>query len=514
MSRSEPQSEALSVLKLIDRLEVGPPRVEPRRVVAPYTVRQNGRTDSYDLVYRFEEDVFGPPGKPAAEALNLASLMAAQVAINYGLFCEEIVFRGAFDPIDREFIAEMAATAARDIYVRKLLRPKPFFTPWVQQIPTVHLSSYLLARLRFPDRAPSAAVSASPGWEVDEARIALLCSGGKDSLLSHQLLHECGRETHPIFVNESGKHWFTALNAYRHYAAEVANTARVWTNSDRVFAWMLRHLPFVQRNHARYEWPGYPIRVWTVPVFLFGTLPLLRRRGVARLVVGNEYDTTARGSFEGIPHYFCLYDQSRELDLYLSEYFRRKGWGVKVFSILRPLSGLLIQKQLLGRYPRVQRLQMSCHRAHSDGDRMLPCGTCEKCVGVMATLAAFGGDPAACGYTPEQVERCLRDLPHQGTWQEPAALEHLGFLLHERGLLPAAEVGSREARQRSEVMKLRFDGDRSGLDDLPADLRRPLFTLLLELAEGAVKLADDQWIDFDLLGEDAGGCQDRASGST
>lgn len=504
MSRSKPQSEALSALKLIDRLEVGPPRVEPRRVVAPYTIRQNGRTDSRDLVYRFEEDVF------FEEELNLASLMAAQVAINYGLFCEEIVFRGAFDAIDRKLIAEMAATVARDIYVRKLLRPKPFFTPWVQRIPTVRLSSYLLARLRFPDRAPSA----SPGWEVDEARIALLCSGGKDSLLSHQLLHECGRETHPIFVNESGKHWFTALNAYRHYAAEVANTARVWTNSDRVFAWMLRHLPFVKRNHARHGWPGYPIRVWTVPVFLFATLPLLRRRGVARLVVGNEYDTTVRGSFEGIPHYFCLYDQSREFDLYLSEYFRRKGWGVEVFSILRPLSGLLVQKQLLRRYPRWQRLQMSCHRAHPGGDRMLPCGTCEKCVGVMATLAAFGGDPAACGYTPGQVESCLRNLPREGTWQEPEALEHLGFLLHERGLLPAAEVGSREARQRSEVMKLRFDGDASALDDLPADLRRPLFTLLLELAEGAVKLADGHWIDFDLLGEEAGGCQDRVSPST
>jgi hypothetical protein len=277
---------------------------------------------------------------------------------------------------------------------------------------------------------------------------------------------------------------------------------------------MLGHLPFVKSRHARYALNGYPIRVWTVPVFLFGALPLLRLRGVGRLAVGNEYDTTVRDRFHGIPHYYCLYDQSRDFDLCLNDYFRRKGWGVQVFSLLRSMSGLLIQKQLLLRYPRIQRLQMSCHRARPDGGRMLPCGTCEKCVGVMASLAAFGGDPAACGYTPAQVEHCLRELPRHGTWQEPAALEHLGFLLHEKGLLPEARVGSFAAARRSEVMKLRFDGDASARDDVPADLRRPLFTLLSEIAEGAVELVDGAWRDFDLLGEDGGGCPDRVSRST
>lgn len=521
---SEP-SEALRLLKLIDRLEVGPPRIEPRRVVAPYTVWQNGRADTRELAYRFGEDVFfegdvfseddvfgreGVFGPGCASSQNLAALMVAQVAVNYGLFCEEIVFRGAFEPIDREFLAEMAAVCARDIYARKLLRPKPFFTSWVEQIPTVVLPSYLLARLTFPD-APAPA--ASP-WRTDEGRFALLSSGGKDSLVSYQLLAECGRETHPVFVNEAGKHWFTARNAYRHFTAEVPHTARVWTSSDRLFAWMLRHLPFVSPDWARHGWPGYPIRVWTVPVFLFGVLPLLRRRGVGRLVVGNEYDTTAGGCEAGIAHRFCLYDQSRPFDHRLRDYFRRKGWGIEVLSLLRPLSGLLIQKILLERYPQTLGLQMSCHRAHPGGDRMLPCGTCEKCLGVMTALVAFGRDPAACGYTSAQVERCLAKLPHRGPWLERAALAHLGFLLHRQGLLPAAQVGGVAAEEHAEVLKLRFDGEASALDDLPADLRRPLFEKLLAHAEGAVEAVDDEWMDFDLLGRETAACPDPASPST
>ena len=42
-------------------------------------------------------------------------------------------------------------------------------------------------------------------------------------------LEELGLDTHAVFVNESGRHWFTALNAYRHFATNVPNTARVWT---------------------------------------------------------------------------------------------------------------------------------------------------------------------------------------------------------------------------------------------------------------------------------------------
>ena len=73
-------------------------------------------------------------------------------------------------------------------------------------------------------------------WSSSPDRHAVLSSGGKDSLLTFGILREIGLETHPIYVNESGRHWFTALNAYRHFSLNVPNTARVWTNSDRLFS--------------------------------------------------------------------------------------------------------------------------------------------------------------------------------------------------------------------------------------------------------------------------------------
>ncbi|MFP3912873.1 MAG: hypothetical protein ACLFUT_12435, partial [Desulfobacteraceae bacterium] len=48
--------------------------------------------------------------------------------------------------------------------------------------------------------------------QTSRARHAVSSSGGKESLLTYGLLQELGIETHPLFVNESGRHWFTALN--------------------------------------------------------------------------------------------------------------------------------------------------------------------------------------------------------------------------------------------------------------------------------------------------------------
>ncbi|MFC1850101.1 hypothetical protein ACFL27_07920 [candidate division CSSED10-310 bacterium] len=123
----------------------------------------------------------------------------------------------------------------------------------------------------------------------------------------------------------------------------------------------------------------YPIRLWTVSVFLFGALPLLRKREISHLVIGDEYDASVRTSSKGITHYDGLYDQSRYFDNSLSRYYLRKGWSINQFSILRQLSEMLIEKTLVERYPDLQTLQMSCHAAHKEGEKVLPCGKCEKC---------------------------------------------------------------------------------------------------------------------------------------
>ena len=493
------EADPLAVLEVIDRLEVGPVELESDRLKMPYVVHRDGAVDATELVYRYEEDVFDPD---EATSSNLASWIGAQVALNYGLFCREIVFRGAFDAVDRAFLETMAANTAREIYVKKFLEPNPFLRGPASELPVVRRRSYLRATLTFPDLLEPA--RGGDLWEDEEDRAAVLSSGGKDSLLSFGLLDELGCETHSVFVNESGRHWYTALNAYRYLRAErPETTSRVWTSSDRLFAWMLRHLPFVRPDFARVRSDEYPIRLWTVAVFLAGAVPVLRKRGLGLLAIGDEFDTTYRTRFQGVIHYDGLYDQSRYFDAALSRYFQRKGWPVRQFSLLRPLSELLIEKTLVERYPELQRRQMSCHATHVDGERVLPCGKCEKCRRIVGMLRALGADPRECGYSEAQIESCLESLARSGVHQQSAGVEHLAWMLVDRGVLPEPGEGLGRARRRDEIMRLRFDERASPIDTVPRELRRGILEILLQHAEGAFLRAGRGWVDFDPLADPA-----------
>jgi creatinine amidohydrolase/Fe(II)-dependent formamide hydrolase-like protein len=484
-------------LVVIDRLEVGPVRVEPRRAWAPYTVVRGDVRESTELAYRFEEDVFddGPASR------NLAAMMTAQVALNYGLFCRSIVFHGPHDEADRRFFDAFAENTAREIYVNKFLMDNPFLVGPVRRLTPEPRERYLRATIETPG-ASAAEPGAADAWHAEPGRHAVLSSGGKDSLVTFGVLRELGADVHPIFVNESGRHWYTALNAYRHLRDVHPQTARVWTNSDRVFTWMLRHLPFVRPDFARLRADLYPVRLWTVAVFVFGALPLLRKRGIGRLLVGDEHDTTVRATHAGIRHFAALYDQSRYFDEELSRYYRRKRWGVCQFSMLRPLSEILVQKVLAERYPDLLRHQMSCHAAHIDADRALPCGACEKCRRIVGMLSALGADPSQCGYTEEQVRRCLAELAQKGVHQEVEGARQMSQMLVERGLItdPAEAFA---ARPHPETLALRFHPIRSPAETIPRDLRPQVHGLFLAHAAGAVVREGGAWKAWDALGPEA-----------
>ncbi len=493
----------LDCLFVIDRLTVGPARIESRRICVPYEVSQGGTTETFELIFRYTADVFSPDD---IADQNLAAMIGCQVALNYGLFAREIVFRGIFDQHDQRFIASMAENTAREIYVNKLLKPNSFLVGDATHLPVVKLSHYCQARLVF-DAADGTAEkdlkARQSEWTYSANRFLVLSSGGKDSLLTFGLLREAKAEVHPVFVNESGRHWFTALNAYRYFDEHIPNTDRVWTNADRLFAWMLRKLPIVRQDFANVRSDAYPIRLWTVAVFVFGTLPIARKCGACQIIIGDEYDTTEKTTHEGITHYNGLYDQSRYFDDALCRYYARKRWGLTQFSILRPMSELLIEKTLAQRYPNLLALQTSCHATHKEGETIRPCGKCEKCRRIMTMLAAIDVDPKVCGYSQEQLVKSLAEFARAELHQELAGVQQLGHLLRSRGLIQADKIDGASVKERKEIMQLRFDRERSPIGAIPAKLRAKIYPLMLAHTEGAVEKQGRMWSAFDPLATNA-----------
>ncbi len=479
---------------VLKSLRVGPVTVEPKHVHARYTtLREDGTEATTELIYTYESPVFNPE---EASDLNLASMMAVQPALNYGLFCRELILEGHFDAADKSLLKYMLENTSREILTGKLLGKNEFIKPAYKPLEVSKRKRYTRARLRFnPEGETRTIVPSYP--PPDYSKYAILSSGGKDSLLTYGLVGEFG-SPHPIFINEAGRHWFTAVNAYRYLKTKEPNTAKPWCNSDRVFNWMLKQLPFIREDYASVRADIYPIRLWTVAVFLFGVLPIALKRGLGNILIGNEYDTTVRGRTRGISHYSGLYDQSKFFDNAFTRYYRRKGWHLRQYSLLRSMSELLIMKVLIRRYPHLQAHQISCHAAHEDKGHMRPCGKCEKCRRIIGMMVALGADPTHCGYTPEQVSEGLRELGSRSVKQIGSDAAHLFYLLRKAGALPGNAHTRKLAHAHPEILQLRFDRERSRLEDLPAPVRKPLFHILEQYAEGCVRRNRGRWEPFDL----------------
>jgi hypothetical protein len=483
----------LDSFKVLRKLTIKNIHVEPKKVKALYQVESyTGETNSFELIYSYEHPYFDQL-RPAD--VNLASMMLAQVALNYGLFCEIIEFDGLFDLSDQKFIEDMMENTSREILTNKLLIKNEFLKPPYNELKPEKRDRYTQARIHIVNTQYQ---HLKPSREVDETdpdKYAILSSGGKDSLLTYGLVKEFG-EPYPIFINEAGRHWFTAVNAHRFFHENEPNTGKPWCNSDRLFNWMLKQLPFIKENFASIRSDIYPIRLWTVAVFLFGVLPVARKNGIGNILIGDEYDTTVTGNLQGITHYNGLYDQSKYFDNTMTRYYRSKGWRINQFSILRSMSEILIMKILIKRYPHLQKHQVSCHAAHEVNGRMYPCGKCEKCRRIIGMLKALDENPEGCGYSDVQISQGLKALESYSVKQIGSDASHLYYLMLRKKLIQQNVFTKQLAREHAEITKLRFDKERSNLEDLPKYIRNPLFNILSQYANGAVKRENKRWVDM------------------
>jgi hypothetical protein len=260
---------------VFDQLKVGPVEIEPKRIKVPYEITTiANEVVANELIYSYSEKVFDPG---TYESANLASMMAAQVAINYGLFCKRMVLDGVYGDTDQRFIRDMTENTSREIYVNKLITPNEFLLNEFCGVKVEKLKKYSAAEFEFINTRFPGIAHTWKSSDISKDDFVILSSGGKDSLLSYGLVKDLGKQAHPVFINESGRHWFTAINSFKHLEGTEPNTARVWCNSDRIFNWFLRQMPFIKKNFADIRADIYPIRLWTVAVFLFGVLPIAKK---------------------------------------------------------------------------------------------------------------------------------------------------------------------------------------------------------------------------------------------
>ena len=103
-----------------------------------------------------------------------------------------------------------------------------------------------------------------------------------------------------------------------------------------------------------------------------------------------------------------------------------------------------------------------------------------------------------CGYSEAQINAGLDVLSKKSVKQIGSDAAHLYHLLIEKELIDNNEFTRKASKKYSEIMKLRFDKERSNLEDMPKYVRVPLFSILNEYADGAVKRIDGKWVETEI----------------
>ncbi len=473
----------------LDFLAVSEPAVRRNSVTSTITLKQlDGNETTFELKIRYQE-------KADEKHLETYRMAMAMPLMNYGLFAKAIRLDFPVSRADKKLLDDLLDTFSRDIFVNKLVRRRTAhliekYLPKGDDVnpKNARPRAVIKARKVVPDRPlPGRAVcmGAHPDksfpQEMMEKKCGILSSGGKEALLTYSMLKELGADVHPIYVNESGGHWRTALTAYRWHLAKEPNTCRVWTNVDRFYLFMLDNLRIVKKDHRRIPGDTYPIRLCIFPVYLFQLLPVFRERGIGNLLIGSEFDDPrCEWTYSGIKHYFGIYDQHQDFDIRMDKWYAARMPGMRQWSALRPVSGLIVERILTKRYPEAAKHQRSCHSCHFEKGKIVPCGKCTKCLGIMLFLRANNTDPRIMGYRMVDVQAFPERLTATKLRLDPDEHEH-SRLLAKLGGTPRPHAEGIHIHQACDP------------DMIPENFRDGIMGIVGEYTDGRWKLRDSDW---------------------
>lgn len=330
---------------------------------------------------------------------NMIGMAATAAAINYALFTRDLYLDFPISDTDLEFIKESIRINNTEVFVNRLCRRRyeffrKEFLPEEKDITENNAEgvTQIHSTIMHDDRAV-----ASFGNGV-----AVLSSGGKESLLSHGIFMEMKENPVAFFFNESGGHWRAAKDSYHDFISRGYESFRIWSNVDRFYNFMNRLMHIL--DPRAFKWADdYPVQLFTFPVYLLSFLPAVQKYRIGNIIMGNEFDDpNEMPPYRGIKHFYGIYDQSVTFQKRFTKYMKDKGYVCDLWSPIYNIYGSVVEDILANRYHDHYLLQRSCHSCHFDHERnIVPCGVCSKCIGVRMFIEYAGANPGEIFYPEE-----------------------------------------------------------------------------------------------------------------
>jgi len=443
----------------------------------------NGEKETFILRIHYEDEL-------AKEYLPLVQLAFCMPLLNYSLFTKRYTLDFAVAQSDIALLHELNRVFTRDIFVNKIMKrttkyiSENYFVGEKHDIPD---DAHLQASIKPLNIVPDEHITDS----MDQYRFGVLSSGGKESLLSYCMIKELGYPVYPLYVNESGGHWRTALSAYRHHKRTEPHTKRIWTNIDRFYTFMLDNLEFIRPDHRNVRSEAYPIRTCIFPFYVFSLLPLFVENNIGNLLIGSEFDDLDyKNSYhDGLPHYYGVYDQHQDYDLVMNAWYKNRIPGLVQWSALRNITGLIVEKILLQRYPEYAKYQRSCHSCHTEKNEIFHCGKCSKCLNILLFLFANNAEPKIMNFKEQDILHFAKRI-HPNNLKLDHDEKYESFkLLNNVGKYP-------KIIPVQHLEKFHVNPDTCNPRYMPLHVKDKLIHIIEEYTKGYCELQDNKWVDL------------------
>jgi hypothetical protein len=170
----------------------------------------------------------------------------------------------------------------------------------------------------------------------------------------------------------------------------------------------------------------------------------------------------------------------------MEQWYEKRMPGMRQWSAVRPVSGLIVERILTKRYPELAKFQRSCHSCHFQSKDIVPCGDCSKCLGIQLFLRANNINPAIMGYNNNDIALFSARLAKGGLRLDEDEREHAAFLA---GKSDTAIKGT----EHPHVESIHISRETADLNLVPKRYQKKLLEIIMEYTKGFTILQDDRW---------------------
>ncbi|MEM0155755.1 MAG: metal-binding protein [Thermoplasmataceae archaeon] len=469
-----PESYAERVISF-DRISISRPEITGKSIRGKISVTSDNLTESFTIIFTYSESMKLDE--------RIAGLILTMPAINFTYFARELHLDFPITEEDRSLLETFLKVNAREIFINKICRRRYEFIrkeyiPGEEDI-NEHNADGITVLIAGTTRKRYD-VHPVPGNAV------VLSSGGKESLLSYGMMKEIGSRVFSFFFNESGGHWITAKTSYDYFSSHFPDTVKVWSNVDRFYKFMQRRVRILDQMAITRWADTYPIQLFIFPVYVFSLLPIVINHGISTILLGDEFDDPRdMPDFHGMKHYFGVFDQSTDFNRIMSDYLKKIGINAVLTSVVYPVFGNVVERILVNRYPELFSLQRSCHSCHYENGKIVPCGKCSKCLGILMFVHSAGGDPADICYGKISDDDLRERVESVRMRLDTDEMAYLRKLVIEHGNPTKSHVTGIHL----------LDVEKSPGQLIPIEFRNGIMKIISQYSSGIFELRNGEWAE-------------------